>query len=145
MSETNGTSTGEGKFDLVEVVAEDVDEDGNVVVDDLITVVGSGGNIVATDETIAVLTADGNVVIGETFSVVGDDGELHVVEEDATVLEISDPAKRTVKKAVKRTPAKKAVKRTVKKAAKRTPAKKAVKRTVKKAAKRTPAKKAVRR
>ena len=123
MSETNDTSTGKDEFDLVEPEAEDVDEDGNIVVDDVITVVGSGGNIVATDETIAVLTADGDVVIGETFSVVGDDGELHVVEEDATVLEISGPAKRTVKKAVKRTPAKKAAKRTVKKAFKRTPAK----------------------
>jgi len=112
MSETDGdTANGDDEFDLVEVETEDVDVDGNIVVDDVITVVGSGGNIVATDETIAVLTADGAVVIGETFSVVGDDGELHVVDENATVLEISGPAKRPVKKAVKRTPAKKAAKR----------------------------------
>ena len=108
MSETNDTSTGGDEFDLVEVETQDVDEDGNIAGDDVVVVVGSGGNIVATDETITVLTADGDVVIGETFSVVGDDGELHAIEKDVTVLETSGAAKRTVKKAVKRTPAKRA-------------------------------------
>ena len=111
MSETNDTPTGDAEFDLVEVETEGVDERGNIVVDDVVAVVGGHGNIVATDETIAVLTVDGDVVIDETVSVVGDDGELHAIGEDVTVLETSGPAKRTVKKAAKRAPAKKAAKR----------------------------------
>ena len=101
MSETN-TPIGED-LDLVEMETAGVDEAGNLSVDDLVVVVGSGGNVVATDETIEVLTADGDVVIGETISVVGDDGELHIIEEDVTVLEASEPAKRTpAKRAARR-------------------------------------------
>jgi len=52
--------------------------------------VDQDGNIVASDETIAVVTQDGDVVIDETISVMGDDGQLHAVEEDITVLEADD-------------------------------------------------------
>ena len=90
MSETNNTSAGEGEIDVVEIETEHVDEDGNVVVDDVVAVLDSDGNVVATDETIAELTADGEVVIDETFSVVGEDGELHAVEEVVTVLDVAD-------------------------------------------------------
>jgi len=90
MSETNNTPTGEGEIDVVEIETEHVDEDGNVVVDDVVAVLDSDGNIVATDETIAELTADGDVVIDEKFSVVGEDGELHAVEEVVTVLGDTD-------------------------------------------------------
>jgi hypothetical protein len=131
VSETNDATTGADEFDLVEVEIDDVDEAGNVVVDDVVAMLDSTGNIIVTDETITKLTADGDLVVDETLSVVGYDGELHAVEEDVTVLTAADrTATRTpAKKAVKRTPAKKAVKRTpAKKAVKRTPAKKAVKR-----------------
>jgi hypothetical protein len=57
------------------------------VVDDLFVAVDGDGNIVATDETIAVITPEGDTVIDETLSVVGDDGELHAVEEDIAVAE----------------------------------------------------------
>jgi hypothetical protein len=52
-------------------------------------------------------------------------------------------AKKAIKKAAKKAPAKKAAKKAVKKAAKRAPAKKAAKKAVKKAAKKAPARKAV--
>ena len=126
VSETNDTTTGADEFDLVEVEIDDVDEEGNIVVDDVVTMLDSAGNIVVTDEIVTKVTADGDVVVDETVSVVGYDGELHAIEEDVTVI-----------KSAKRTPAKKAAKRTVKKTAKRTPAKKTVKRT--------PAKKRVKR
>ena len=128
MSETDDeAATAEDEFELVEVETGDIDQEGNLVVDDIVAVVG-GGYIIAVDETVTTLTPDGDVRIDETLSVVGDDGELHAIEEDVTVLATSEAAKRPVKKAVKRTPAKKAAKRPVKKAVKRTPAKKAAKR-----------------
>ena len=117
MSETKDPTTGADDFDLVEVEIDDVDEEGNIVVDDMVALLDSTGSIIVTDETITRVTADGDVVVDETVSVVGYDGELHAIEEDVTVLTTA-----------KRTPAKKAVKRTVKKAAKRTPAKRAVRR-----------------
>jgi len=90
MSDTSHTPTGDDELELVEVETEDVGEDGNVVVDDVVTVVDSHGNIIATDETIAELTADGNIVVDETFSVADEDGGLHVIDEVVTVLETED-------------------------------------------------------
>jgi hypothetical protein len=92
MSETgNATPTeGDGDLEMVEVVTSGVDEDGNVVVDDVIAMVDEGGHIVATDETIAIETPEGDVVVDETFSVAGEDGELRPVEEDLTVVEADD-------------------------------------------------------
>jgi hypothetical protein len=92
MSETNDSPGGEETLDLVEVETEDVDEDGNIVVDDLVVAVDGDGNIVATDETVAVVTVDGDIVVDETFSVVGDDGELHAAMEDVTILGADDEA-----------------------------------------------------
>jgi hypothetical protein len=113
MSETDDeAATAEDEFELVEVETGDIDQEGNLVVDDIVAVVG-GGYIIAVDETVTTLTPDGDVRIDETLSVVGDDGELHAIEEDVTVLATSEAAKRPVKKAVKRTPAKKAAKRPV--------------------------------
>ncbi len=87
MNMTAAGSAGEGSFGVVEVETEDVDADGNLVVDDLVVAVGSDGKILATDETIAVITPEGDTVIDEKLSVVGDDGELHAVEEDISVAE----------------------------------------------------------
>jgi hypothetical protein len=81
VSMTAAGSVGEGSLGAVEFETEDVDADGNLVVDDLVVAVDSDGRIVATDETIAVVTPEGDAVIDEKLSVVGDDGELHTVEE----------------------------------------------------------------
>ena len=81
---------GEGSFGVVEFESEDVDAAGNLVVDDLLVAVDEDGKIVATDETVAVITPEGNTVIDERLSVVGDDGELHTVEEDIAVTEADE-------------------------------------------------------
>ena len=92
MSDNNQRPTGEDPLGIVEVEAEGVDEEGNLMFGDLVAEVDSDGNIVATDETIAVVTVDGDIVVDETFSVVGDDGELHAAMDDVTVLEADDEA-----------------------------------------------------
>jgi hypothetical protein len=81
---------GEGSLGVVEVETEDVDADGNLIVDDLVVAVDGDGKIVATDETIAVITPEGDAVVDEKLSVVGDDGELHTVEEDISVAEVDE-------------------------------------------------------
>ncbi len=90
MSETNETPAGEDALELVEVETEVVDDEGNVVVDDLVAAVDGDGNIVATGETITTVTPHGDVVVDETIAVRGDDGRLHAVEEDVTVVEADD-------------------------------------------------------
>jgi len=77
----DGPTVGDS-LSVVEVETEDVDDDGNLVVDDLIVAVDGDGKIVATDETIAVITPEGDTVVDETLSVVGDGGDLHAIEED---------------------------------------------------------------
>jgi hypothetical protein len=83
-------SEGVGSLGVVEFAAEDVDADGNLVVDDLVVAVDDDGKIVATDETIAIVTPEGDTVIDERLSVVGDDGELHTVEEAISTTEIDE-------------------------------------------------------
>ncbi len=73
--------------EVVEVVTTGVDEAGDVIVDDLIAVVDGDGNVLATDETVAVATPEGDILVDETISVMGEDGELHAVEEDVAILE----------------------------------------------------------
>jgi hypothetical protein len=90
MSKTAAGSGGEGSLGVVEFESEDVDADGNLVVDDLVVAVDSNGKIVATDETIAVVTPGGDTVIDEKLSVVGDDGELHTVEEAISSTEVDE-------------------------------------------------------
>jgi hypothetical protein len=90
MSETNGKSAGEDSLETVEIETDAVDDDGNLVIDDLVVAVDSAGNIVAADETIAVITTEGDAVVDEKLSVVGEDGKLHTVEEDISVLEAED-------------------------------------------------------
>ena len=91
MSNTGDTNPpADDDIEVVEVVTGGVDEQGDVVVDDLVAAVDSEGNILATDETIAVETPDGDVLIDETISVLGEDGKLHAVEEDITVVEADD-------------------------------------------------------
>ena len=80
----------EGSLHMVEVESEGVDEEGNLVIGDLVAEVDSTGSIVAADETIAVVTEEGDVIVDETLSVVGDDGELHAVVEDRTIIESDD-------------------------------------------------------
>ena len=77
-------------FEVVEVETEDIDADGNLVVDDLVVAVDSDGMIVATDETVAVITPEGDTIIDEKLSAMGDDGELHTVEEDIAVTEVDE-------------------------------------------------------
>jgi hypothetical protein len=74
----------------VEVVTTAVGDDGTVVVDDLKALVDEDGNVLATDETIAVEGADGTIVVDEVLSVADDDGELVPVEEDVLVVEAED-------------------------------------------------------
>lgn len=52
---------------VVEVEAEGVDEDGNLVIGALVAEV-ERDHIVAADETIAVVTEEGDVLVDETFS-----------------------------------------------------------------------------
>src|ERR1035437_5456343 len=87
-SKTNNPKAGVQELDLVEIETEDVDEYGNVVVDDIVALVDDEGNIIAIDETITALTPNDEVIVNETVSLVGDDGELHATVEDVTVLEI---------------------------------------------------------
>jgi hypothetical protein len=84
---TAAGSGGQGSIGVVEFETEDVDADGNLVVDDLVVGVDSDGKVVATDETVAVITPEGDTVVDEKLSVVGDDGELHTVEEDISITE----------------------------------------------------------
>jgi len=72
------------------VVTTGVDDHGDVIVDDLIAVVDGEGNVLATDETLAVETPEGDIIIDETVSVIGEDGELHALEEDVAILEVDD-------------------------------------------------------
>ena len=87
MSETNDTPAGDDSLEMVEVETEGVDDEGDLVIDDLVTAVDREGKIVATDETVAVITPEGDAVIDEKLSVVGEDGKLHAVEEDISVLD----------------------------------------------------------
>jgi hypothetical protein len=90
--ETNPTDAASDDIEVVEIVTGGVDEQGDVIVDDLVAAVDADGNVIATDETIAVETADGDVLIDETISVLGEDGELHPIEEDVAVVEGDHPA-----------------------------------------------------
>jgi hypothetical protein len=83
-------SGGQDSLGVVEIETEDVDADGNIVVDDLVVAVGGDGKILATDETIAVITPKGDAVIDEKLSAIGDDGELHTVEEDISITEVDE-------------------------------------------------------
>ena len=90
MSDSSDTPGADDEIDVIEVVTEADDDEGNVVIDDMVAIVDGDGNVLATDETIAIATADGDVVVDETISVRGDDGERHAIEEDVTVLEPGD-------------------------------------------------------
>jgi hypothetical protein len=90
MSENNKRPAAGDPLRVVEVEAEGVDEEGNLVLDDLVVEVDGEGNIVAADETIAVVTEEGDVIVDETLSVVGDDGELHAIEEGRSFIEADD-------------------------------------------------------
>jgi hypothetical protein len=80
----------EDAIEEVEVVTTAVGDDGSVVIDDLKALVDEDGNVLATDETIAVEAADGTVVIDEVIAVADEDGKLEVVEEDVLVVEEDD-------------------------------------------------------
>ena len=84
---------GEDEPEVIEVVTEGVDQEGNVIVDDLVAEVDSEGHILATDETTLIQTAEGDVVVDDTFSVAGEDWTLHVVSEDLTVVEAAEAEK----------------------------------------------------
>jgi hypothetical protein len=74
----------------VEVITTAVGDDGTVVVDDLKALLDEDGNVLATDETIAVEGPDGTIVVDEVLSVVDDDGELVAIEEDVLVVDGGD-------------------------------------------------------
>ncbi len=90
MSGTNSTPADDDSIEMVEVETEGVDNAGNLVIDDLVVAVDSDGRILATDETIAVITSEGDAIVDETLSVLGEDGKLHAVEEDVSILEAGD-------------------------------------------------------
>jgi len=90
MSGTNDTPADDDSLEMVEVETEGVDEEGNLVIDDLVVAVDSEGKILAIDETIGVITPEGDAVVDEEISVLGEDGKLHAVEEDISVLEADD-------------------------------------------------------
>jgi hypothetical protein len=75
MSETNEGSDDEVEVDLVEFETVGTDDEGDIVIDDVVVATDSEGHIIAVDETVAVVSPR------------GDDGELHVLEEDVTVTE----------------------------------------------------------
>jgi len=90
---SKGTGVSEERDDEineVEVVTTAVGDDGTVVVDDLKALVDDEGNVLATDETIAVEGPDGTIVVDEVIAVADDDGELVAVEEDVVVVEGED-------------------------------------------------------
>jgi hypothetical protein len=87
---TSAGSGEEGPLSVVEVETGGVDASGNLIVDDLIVAVDNDGKIVATDETVAVITPEGDTVIDEKLSVVSEDGELHTVEEDIAITEADE-------------------------------------------------------
>ena len=76
----------------VEVVTTAAGDDGSVVVDDLKAIVDEDGNVLATDETIAVEGPDGTIVVDEVIAVADDDGDLVEIEEDVVVVEAEDDA-----------------------------------------------------
>jgi hypothetical protein len=90
MSGANDTPADDVSPEMVEVETEGVDEEGNLVIDDLVMAVDSEGKILATDETVAVITPEGDAVIDEKLSVLGEDGKLHAAEEDISVIEVDD-------------------------------------------------------
>jgi len=81
---------GDDSLEVVEVESEGIDEDGNLVIDELLVAVDGAGDVVATDETVTVITPEGDAVVEETLSVMGEDGALHAVEEDITLLDADD-------------------------------------------------------
>lgn len=90
MSDTNEGADDEIEVDLVEFGTVGTDDEGGIVIDDVVVATDSEGHIIAVDETVAVVSPHGDVVLDETISVVGDDGELHVLEEDVTLEESED-------------------------------------------------------
>ena len=88
MADDTTDTTGDiEEIEEVEVVATAVGDDGSVVVDDLKALVDEDGNVLATDETIAVESPDGTVLVDEVIAVAGEDGELVAIEEDVAVIE----------------------------------------------------------
>lgn len=88
MSDTSdAANNNDDEIEVEEFETVRVDEDGNLVVDDVIVVVDAHGHVLATDETIVVLDARGDAVLDETVSIVGDDGQMHVLEEDVVIVE----------------------------------------------------------
>ena len=61
--------------EVIEIVTEDVDHEGNTIVDDAIFVVDGAGRVVAQHESITFESPDGDVM----RSTLGDDGQMHIV------------------------------------------------------------------
>jgi hypothetical protein len=81
-------------LETIEVVTAEVEDDGTIIVDDLVAEVDGDGNVVATDELVEIDLPDGTVIVDETFSVADESGELVMIDEETTVLtpEESEPA-----------------------------------------------------
>ena len=95
-AEGDGGDDGEvADLESVEIITAEVEEDGTIVVDDLVAEVDAQGNIVATDELVEIDLPDGTVILDETFSVADENGELVVIEEDTTVFTPEDQEEAT--------------------------------------------------
>jgi hypothetical protein len=81
---------GDATLETEEVVTVDVEDDGTVVVDDLVAEVDAQGNVIAADELTEVDLPDGTVIVDETFSVADDEGELTVIDEETEVVSPKD-------------------------------------------------------
>jgi hypothetical protein len=80
----------ENDLESVEIVTAEVEEDGTIVIDDLVAEVDGQGNVVATDELVEIDLPDGTVIMDETFSVANEEGELVVIDEETIVLTPGD-------------------------------------------------------
>jgi len=66
----------EGDLEVIEILAEQVDSEGNTIVDHSVFVVDAHGTVVGGDEIITFETPDGEVIMSQ----LGDDGDMHLVD-----------------------------------------------------------------
>lgn len=78
-------ATGDRDLESMEIITAAMQEDGTIVIDDLVAEVDPEGRVVATDERVEIDLPDGTVIVGETFSVADEDGDLVAIDEETTI------------------------------------------------------------